>query len=214
MQPSSDQAITELKALCGLSIEELSSQQEKINQVLNSAIHCVMSLRARYGNPERNADDFFAGKGIALQSETLYEKLMQVDSCLQERKKAADCWAQAVLAVAAHYHHLVGPAMLAAANARYALGEKADAVGFCECVIEDFVFLLNEWEPESVGPGEENTDRLALKDLKEALTFWLSHIDEVSKGGNPNTSKYEKMLTQLNEVMNRPMMEEPSDTAQ
>lgn len=86
---------------------------------------------------------------------------------LRKEFLASWLWGKATLAVCAHYHHMVGPAMLACADCHERLGEPAEAIDRYEAVIDDFLWLLDEWEPETTAPAAE--DRVAIECLGRAV---------------------------------------------
>jgi hypothetical protein len=91
---------------------------------------------------------------------------------LKREEKASALWAKATLAVCSHYHHMVGPAMLANADCHDRLGNAARATQMYGSVVKDFVFLADEWWNESEPPTAD--DRLALESLQTATERLLS----------------------------------------
>lgn len=86
---------------------------------------------------------------------------------LRKEFLASWLWGKATLAVCAHYHHMVGPAMLACADCHERLGELSEAIDRYEAVIGDFMFFLDEREPEADAPIGD--DRIAIECLRHAV---------------------------------------------
>ncbi|GAA4792387.1 hypothetical protein [Lysobacter hankyongensis] len=86
---------------------------------------------------------------------------------LRKEFLASWLWGKATLAVCAHCHHMVGPAMLACADCHERLGEPVEAIDRYEAVIDDFMWLLDEWEPETTAPVGD--DRVAIECLQCAV---------------------------------------------
>src|SRR5262245_57267207 len=91
---------------------------------------------------------------------------------LDREETASALWAKAILAVCSHYHHMVGPAMIANADCHDRLGNPARATKMYGGVVMDFAFILDNWLDESESPTEE--DRLALESLRTATDRLLS----------------------------------------
>ncbi len=110
-----------------------------------------------------------AGYGNLAQTLTLH---FQNAGWLEREEKASALWARATLAVCAHYHHMVGPAMLANADCHERLGNTDRAAQMYQGIVQDFAFLVEDWSQEKAPPGEE--ERLALESLKTATARLLS----------------------------------------
>jgi hypothetical protein len=91
---------------------------------------------------------------------------------LKREENASALWAKATLAVCSHYHHMVGPAMLANADCHDRLANAARATQMYSGVVKDFAFLADDWLSETESPGDE--DRLALESLQTATERLLS----------------------------------------
>lgn len=86
---------------------------------------------------------------------------------LKREENASGLWAKATLAVCSHYHHMVGPAMLANADCHERLGDRDHAKLMYQAIVKDFSFLADDWSGESTPLNEE--DRLAMESLQTAL---------------------------------------------
>ncbi len=84
---------------------------------------------------------------------------------LEEKAQALRC--MAVLAVQGHYHHVVGPAMLARAECNERLGNTQLASQLYQAVIADFAWIVDEWEATGEAPTDE--DRCSLQCLSRAI---------------------------------------------
>lgn len=91
---------------------------------------------------------------------------------LKREENASALWAKATLAVCSHYHHMVGPAMLANADCHDRLGNAERATPMYGGVVKDFAFIAEDWLNETEAPGDD--DRLALESLQTATERLLS----------------------------------------
>lgn len=89
---------------------------------------------------------------------------------LEENAHTLRC--MAVLAVQSHYHHIVGPAMLARAECNERLGNHDLAVKLYRAVIADFTWIVDEWIDETESPNEEDRESLAY--LSQAIERTLA----------------------------------------
>ncbi|MEZ6058028.1 MAG: hypothetical protein R3C01_15115 [Planctomycetaceae bacterium] len=91
---------------------------------------------------------------------------------LKREENASALWAKATLSVCSHYHHMVGPAMLANADCHDRLGNTERATLMYEGVVKDFAFIADNWLNDSDPPHD--VDRLALESLQTAMERLLS----------------------------------------
>ncbi|MFO0879031.1 MAG: hypothetical protein U0840_16940 [Gemmataceae bacterium] len=99
---------------------------------------------------------------------------------LKREENASALWAKATLAVCSHYHHMVGPAMIANADCHDRLGNAARATQMYGGVVKDFAFIVDNWFNESESPSDE--DRLALESLQTATERLLSRGTQALDG--------------------------------
>lgn len=91
---------------------------------------------------------------------------------LKREENASALWAKATLAVCSHYHHMVGPAMLANADCHDRLGNADRATQMYGGVVKDFALIADNWLNDTDAPSDE--DRLALESLQTATERLLS----------------------------------------
>lgn len=91
---------------------------------------------------------------------------------LKREENASALWAKATLAVCSHYHHMVGPAMLANADCHDRLGNADRATQMYGGVVKDFAFIAANWLNETDAPSDD--DRLAIESLQTATERLLS----------------------------------------
>jgi hypothetical protein len=84
---------------------------------------------------------------------------------LEEKAQTLRC--MAVLAVQSHYHHIVGPAMIARAECNERLGNGQLAGQIYQAVVADFGWIADEWAAAQEAPAGE--DRVSLECLLRAL---------------------------------------------
>ncbi|HCS53133.1 hypothetical protein [uncultured Rubinisphaera sp.] len=92
---------------------------------------------------------------------------------LKREENASALWAKVTLAVCSHYHHMVGPAMLANADCHERLGNTDRAAQMYGGVVKDFSFIADDWANESTSPTDD--DRLALESLQTAVQRLLAN---------------------------------------
>ncbi len=85
---------------------------------------------------------------------------------LKREENASALWARSTLAVCSHYHHMVGPAMLANADCQERLGNADRAAQMYRAVVADFEFLLDE---EHADVPLDEDERTAIESLRTAL---------------------------------------------
>lgn len=84
---------------------------------------------------------------------------------LEEKAQTLRC--MAILAVQSHYHHIVGPAMLARAECNERLGNAQLAGQIYKAVVADFSWIVDEWGVTEGAPTDE--DRGSLECLFQAI---------------------------------------------
>ena len=104
---------------------------------------------------------------------------------LECEENASALWVKAALAAFSHYHHVVGPAMLANADCHERLGHTEHAMHMYIAVLGDFAFIVEEWSDESGPPNEES--RVALESLRAAALRLLSNGIHEFEGGDVQT---------------------------
>lgn len=116
---------------------------------------------------------------------------------LKREENASALWAKATLAVCSHYHHMVGPAMIANADCNDRLGNTDRATQLYGSVVQDFAFIADDWSNESEGPHED--DRSALESLQTAVERLLQ------RGVNDlDGMDLESVRSQIETVLSRP----------
>ena len=118
-------------------------------------------------------------------------------SWLKHEENASAMWVKVALAVCSHYHHVVGPAMLANANCHELLGNTDRATQMYSAIVEDFSFIAEDWSNESGPPIEE--DRSALESLQTASQRLL--LNGVNEVGGINIMAIKK---QAEVILSRP----------
>lgn len=91
---------------------------------------------------------------------------------LKREENASALWAKATLSVCGHYHHMVGPAMLANANCQDRLGNIERSTQMYGGVVKDFSVLTDGWIDEADSPSDD--DRIALESLQTATEHLIA----------------------------------------
>jgi hypothetical protein len=153
-----------LKVLRQLDAEIVNIRQQANGYPANPISALVWMNGAGYGNLACALTEHFHNAGW-----------------LKREENASALWAEVTLAVCSHYHHLVGPAMLANADCHDRLGNADRATEMYSGVVKDFAFIADDWANESDSPHDE--DRLALESLQTAvdrlLTRGVSDLDGI-----------------------------------
>ncbi|MFM7200688.1 MAG: hypothetical protein ACKO6N_07840 [Myxococcota bacterium] len=120
---------------------------------------------------------------------------------LKCEEKASALWVKAILSVCSHYHHLVGPAMLANADCHDRLGNAERATKMYGAIVMDFACIANIWRDESEPPSDE--DRIALESLQTAnerlLSRGITDLDGIDLAA---------LQSQVQDVLSRPVPDE------
>jgi hypothetical protein len=146
--------------------KELRNVAMRVLDVLHR--ECVEVSKKADGYPANpiSADVWLNGAMLGPMAESLADLLDQRG--LHDLEEQAHCLrCMAVLSVQSHYHHLVGPAMLARAECNERLGNPDLAVQIYQAVIGDFSWFVEQGESEPDAPSDE--DRISLECLAQAL---------------------------------------------
>lgn len=157
--------LTQLEAESPRLVDELF--REKAEGLLSAIHRKCRQVEADAGDYPRSGirgDVWIDGASLAPVAEHLADLLRARGEADLER------WAhilrcRAVLAVQSHYHHVVGPAMLARADCEERLGNHEEAVGLYDAIVADFAFLVDHIHGEA--PSDE--DQLSLESLCQAI---------------------------------------------
>lgn len=171
----------------------------KTLQQLLTNIEQISQLANNYPANPTTADVWVTGAGYARIAHALTQHFKNAGWLIPE-ENASFLWARATLAVHSHYHHLVGPAMLANADCHERLGNSDRAAQWYGGVVKDFVFLLDKWSPETDAPIEE--DRTAIECLRTAT-------DRLISLGTRDIDTFNLMdiHAQIDTILNRPIPE-------
>ncbi len=150
---------------------ERSAQDAQIIDALQRLDKEIEAIREQAnGDGTLSTQVWLNGVGYANLCRKLTLHLRGADWLLREENASA-LWAKATLAVSSHYHHLVGPAMLANADCQERLGNAARAAQMYRAVVGDFEFLVDEDRPD--GPLDED-ERTAIESLRTAADRLLA----------------------------------------
>ena len=99
---------------------------------------------------------------------------------------------KAILQVQPHYHHIIGPSMLSHSEVLERLGRKKEAQDNYNCIISDFLWLVEDYTENIESPNEEDFISLS------SLLLALEHV--CSKEGTKN---HESLIIQTKEILAR-----------
>lgn len=177
------EAILQLDLVSEANRENHDPQILVVLERLNAEIERVR-LQAD-GYPATNAiaaNVWLDGAGYANMACALTQHFQQA-GWLKQEHNASLLWAKATTAVCSHYHHLVGPAMLAHADCHDRLGNGDRAAQMYVGVVQDFsCFVLNGCNDDAEEPTEE--ERVAVESLQVAAqrlsATGMSHVGSTS----------------------------------
>ncbi|WP_444997130.1 hypothetical protein [Aliikangiella sp. IMCC44359] len=179
---------------------DLTDNKEKLSHCLELMEKEVKRVKAQsngYPNSTIAGDVWFDGAALANLGEALAYFLSDKDF-LEEQSKATNLWTGAVLSVCSHYHHMVGPAMIANASINEKTGNIEYSKTAYSAVLQDFECILEYSEEDDFKP--EGDDEVALQSLQTACNR-LVELDELS-GVN---SKAPELLKRIRAVMKKPI---------
>lgn len=176
------EAILQLDVVSDANRRKYGPQVLAVLQQLEAEIERVRLQAGDYPANPIAANVWLDGAGYANLSWALTHHFKQ-SGWLKQEHNASLLWAKATMAVCSHYHHLVGPAMIAHADCLDRLGNGDRAAQMYVSVVQDFsCFVLDDSNHEAEGPSEE--DRIAIESLKTAaerlLATGMSHVGPIS----------------------------------
>jgi hypothetical protein len=166
-------------------------------ELMENEVKRVRSQANGYPRSTISGDVWFDGFSLASMGEALANHLSDKDF-LEEQSVATNIWTGAVLSVCSHYHHMVGPAMIANAS----INEKTGNINYSKtaygAVLNDFECILEYAEEYEYRP--EGEDLVALQALQTACEK-LVQLRELS-GVN---AKAPEILNRIAITMNKPV---------
>ncbi len=178
---------SDVESVLALNLATETDREKHSEQVLNTLKRLdaeIETIRQRangYPAGPISADVWLNGAGYANLTCALTQHFKKA-GWLKREENASALWAKATLAVCSHYHHMVGPAMVANADCHERLGDSERASQMYSGVVKDFAFLLDDWDDESDAPSDD--DRLAIESLKIAtdrlLAGGTNQLDSIS----------------------------------
>ncbi len=168
-----------LETILEMDEAELIISREGLNEcleVMEKELKRIHSQANGYPNSSIAGGIWFDGTALANYAETLANYLSNKDF-LEEQAKATNLWTGAVLSVCSHYHHMVGPAMIANAEISERTGNLEYTKTAYSAVLQDFECILEYAEEDEYKPEGDNL--VALQSLKTAVTR-LIEFNEIS----------------------------------
>jgi len=151
-----------------MNIDELYENKEKLSACLKLINEVIIEVGVHANDyPENpiNGEVWFSGATVGGYAEAI-AKYLDGKKLLKFQADATDLWVRAVLSVNSHYHHIVGPAMIANAKIQEELGNHDYPAGAYNCIIQDFEIVLDEAEHGEINIGENAL--IALESLRYA----------------------------------------------
>jgi hypothetical protein len=133
---------------------------------LDIAVEAIRQQANGYPENPISAAVWLNGAGYANLACALTQHFKEAE-WLEREENASMLWAKATLAVCSHYHHMVGPAMLANADCHDRLGNAERAAEMYRGVVKDFAFLVENYSADEEPPDDDN--RTAIESLRAAI---------------------------------------------
>lgn len=130
-------------------------------------------MQSFQGSEVRSGQDYFYGVELGRLSQQLADYFEGKND--QRREMALRIRLKAILQVQSHYHHIIGPSMLAHSDVLERLGRTDEALDCYHCVISDFLWLIDDYEDNEEVPYEEDIISL------ESLLAALMRVDAIEK---------------------------------
>lgn len=145
------------------------SQLEECIAALERASDALVAPRKKWWSRFRpdTGINWLEGVGIANCAAKITDYLEDKDE-IEFQDRSARVWASVVLAVCSHYHHMVGPAMVANIKIAKKKGDIERVKEICHAVKQDFQLILQRYEALSEKPDNEEEDYISLKSLEFA----------------------------------------------
>jgi|GEM_PF-1612526 len=146
--------------------EELKTEVSDLDDCLILLEHEVLRIQKLSKKSARRGDVYFDGAALSEICRTLAIHLADKNLISQEAK-VTNLWTGAVLSVNAHYHHLVGPAMIANAKISERTNNLEYAKKAYDAVIQDFRGILDYVQDDEYRPCDE--ELISIESLNEAV---------------------------------------------
>jgi len=188
-----------LEKVLASDLSKLVDSKEQLDELLELMENEVKRIRSQangYPNATIAGDVWFDGAALAEHGEALANFLPE-EKFLEEKAKATIIWTGAVLSVCSHYHHMVGPAMIANAKISEKMGNMDYAKGAYSAVLQDFECILEYAEEDDTKPIGE--DLVAIQSLESAAKR-LVELNDIT-GVNAASSE---ILERIKIVMDKP----------
>lgn len=197
-----DQIRPKIERILAMDLRTEAARQEQTEFVyqtlceMAAEIEKVCEAAGDYPEGVIAGDVWITGADYASHAQALTQHFAE-NGWLKNEANASSLWVQATLAVCAHYHDLVGPAMNASADCSRRLGNVDRAVEMWTAVVKDFAFLLDEYDQDPGGPEDE--DRVAIESLRESCLAL-----QVAGKKTVDSIKLGKLVSKADEILSRP----------
>jgi enamine deaminase RidA (YjgF/YER057c/UK114 family) len=156
-----DQIEPKIERILAMDLRTEEARQEHTEFVYQTLCEMAAEIEkvceAAGDDPEGviSGDVWITGADYASHAQALTQHFAE-NGWLKNEANASSLWVQATIAVCAHYHDLVGPAMNASADCSRRLGDVDRAVEMWTAVVKDFAFLLDGSNQDPGGPEDED----------------------------------------------------------
>ncbi|EDN68117.1 hypothetical protein BGP_1545 [Beggiatoa sp. PS] len=166
-----------------MSQTEITKNEQLLINCLEQLEQEVITVQKQangYPNSTITGGVWFGGAALASYGEALADYLSD-KNLIEHEARATNLWAAAILSVCSHYHHLVGPAVVANAKIREKLGDLKSALQAYNAIVLDFECILEGCEEDDTKPFEE--DLISI----ESLDYAVNRLIELEKVTDPNS---------------------------
>ncbi len=116
---------------------------------------------------------FFEGVGLANCGQVVTNYLEGKD-LIEYQARSAWVWAKATLHACGHYHHMVGPAMIANAKIAEKRGNTQRVREICRAVFQDFIVPLEYCERSEYRISEDDEEYETIRSLEYAVDMLIT----------------------------------------
>jgi len=159
-----EQLIERVSTIVESNDEQLLEDVTQIEVFLNDLQVEVGSVKKKAKGVMRG-DIYFNGVALLDISQAISHRLENIDGFEQHYSKATGLWITSVLSIASHYHHLVGPAMIANGNAKEKIHNLEYSKKTYRAVVSDFTVILERAKNEEYRPFQEDLVSIECLDM-------------------------------------------------
>ena len=176
---------TKTEDIIKLSEEDLNANLDQLEDCIATLENNLEKLikpkkRRWFGLRQDTGVNWFEGAGIG-NCGAVVTNYLDDKNLIEYQERSAKVWAQAILKVCGHYHHMVGPAMVANAKISEKQGNIDRVKEICKAIVQDFETPLVQCEKHEFKPDREDEDFESIKSLEYALDKLIKYGEGTKK---------------------------------